>query len=74
MILLPASASDRRLENGRLWPLHVMPRRRKPTRRHQRPERFVFVRDGFYFWAMIFGAALAAAHRLWLVVLAALSW
>src|SRR5262249_22504544 len=32
-------------------------------------DRFVFVRDGFHFWAMIFGPFWLLWHRLWLVLL-----
>lgn len=31
-------------------------------------ERFVFVRDGFYFWAFVFGPVWMLWHRLWLVL------
>jgi hypothetical protein len=34
------------------------------------PERFVFVRDGFHFWAFVFGPLWLIAKRLWLVLLA----
>jgi len=30
------------------------------------PERFVFVRDGFHFWAFVFGPLWLLLHRLWL--------
>jgi hypothetical protein len=33
------------------------------------PERFMFVRDGFYFWAMVLGAVWMLWHRLWLAAL-----
>jgi len=33
------------------------------------PERFAFVRDGFHFWAFVFGPLWLLAHRLWLVLL-----
>jgi hypothetical protein len=33
------------------------------------PERFVFVRDGFYFWAFLLGPVWMLAHRLWLVLI-----
>jgi hypothetical protein len=33
------------------------------------PERFVFVRDGFYFWAFLLGPLWMLRHRLWLVLL-----
>ncbi|MBV8791891.1 MAG: DUF2628 domain-containing protein, partial [Pseudolabrys sp.] len=32
------------------------------------PERFVFVRDGFYFWAFVLGPVWMLARRLWLVL------
>src|SRR6202012_3676136 len=31
-------------------------------------DRFAFVRDGFHFWAMVFGPLWLLAHRLWLGV------
>ena len=43
-------------------------------------ERFVFVRDGFSFWALLFGPLWMLRHRMWLVfigyglVVAALAW
>ena len=30
------------------------------------PERFLFVRDGFYFWAFVLAPLWLLAHRLWL--------
>ncbi|MBM3527536.1 MAG: DUF2628 domain-containing protein [Alphaproteobacteria bacterium] len=33
------------------------------------PERFVFVRDGFYFWAFVLGPLWMLRHRMWLVLL-----
>jgi hypothetical protein len=33
------------------------------------PERFAFVRDGFSFWAFLFGPLWMLRHRMWLVVL-----
>lgn len=32
------------------------------------PEDYAFVRDGFYFWAMIFGPLWLLVRRLWLVL------
>jgi hypothetical protein len=32
------------------------------------PERYAFVRDGFYFWAFLFGPLWMLWHRLWLVL------
>src|SRR5258708_20295949 len=34
------------------------------------PERFVFVRDGFSFAALLFGPLWMLRHRMWLVLLA----
>ena len=31
------------------------------------PDRFVFVRDGFSFWAFLFAPLWMLRHRLWLV-------
>ena len=33
------------------------------------PERFVFVRDGFSFWALLFGPVWMLRHRMWLVLI-----
>jgi hypothetical protein len=33
------------------------------------PERFVFVRDGFSFWALLFGPLWMLRHRMWLALL-----
>jgi Protein of unknown function (DUF2628) len=33
------------------------------------PDRFVFVRDGFYFWAFLLAPLWMLRHRLWLVLL-----
>jgi uncharacterized protein DUF2628 len=33
------------------------------------PERFAFVRDGFSFWAFLFGPVWMLRHRMWLVLL-----
>lgn len=33
------------------------------------PERFVFVRDGFYVWAFVFGPLWLAYRRLWLALI-----
>jgi Protein of unknown function (DUF2628) len=32
------------------------------------PERFAFVRDGFSFWAFVFGPLWMLRHRMWLVL------
>ena len=33
------------------------------------PERFVFVRDGFYFWAFLLAPLWLLVHRLWLTLI-----
>ena len=33
------------------------------------PDRFVFVRDGFYFWAFVFSVLWMLWHRMWLILL-----
>jgi hypothetical protein len=33
------------------------------------PVRYAFVRDGFYFWALVFGPFWMLYHRMWLVFL-----
>ena len=35
-----------------------------------RPDRVVFVRDGFHFWALLFGPLWLIWHRLWLALVA----
>lgn len=37
------------------------------------PERFLFVRDGFYFWAFLLAPLWLLVHRLWLALLAYLA-
>ena len=32
-------------------------------------DRFVFIRDGFHFWALVFGPLWLLVHRLWLALL-----
>src|SRR3954466_5710068 len=36
---------------------------------HRATERFVFVRDGFHFWAFVLGPLWLAWHRLWLALI-----
>ena len=43
--------------------------RRCAAGRHPRSERFVFVRDGFHFWAFVLGPLWLAWHRLWLALI-----
>lgn len=50
-----------------IYTVHEPPARRRATRRG--PDRFMFVRDGFYFWAFLFGPLWMLRHRLWLVLL-----
>lgn len=43
-----------------------------PPKRYEQacdPERFVFVRDGFSFWAFLLGPLWMLWHRMWLVLL-----
>src|SRR5262247_2257578 len=43
-----------------------------PPKRYEaagNPDRFVFVRDGFSFWAFVFGPLWMLRHRMWLVLL-----
>ena len=43
-----------------------------PLRRYESladPDRFVFVRDGFSFWAFVFGPLWMLRHRMWLVLI-----
>jgi hypothetical protein len=42
-----------------------------PPKRYEQasdPERFMFVRDGFSFWAFLFGPLWMLRHRMWLVL------
>ena len=50
-----------------IYTVHEPPAKRKAHRRG--PERFAFVRDGFYFWAFLFGPLWMIWRRLWLVLL-----
>ena len=47
----------------------VHDRRRARAEAVDRPERFVFVRDGFYFWAFVLAPLWLLLHRLWLALL-----
>jgi hypothetical protein len=40
-----------------------------PLRAAAAPERFVFVRDGFSFWAFLLGPLWMLRHRMWLVLI-----
>jgi Protein of unknown function (DUF2628) len=41
----------------------------KPYQQASDPERFDLVRDGFSFWAFLFGPLWMLRHRMWLVLL-----
>jgi hypothetical protein len=49
------------------YTVHEPPRRKAEA--VSDPERFVFVRDGFYFWAFLLGPIWMLIHRLWLVLI-----
>jgi hypothetical protein len=49
-----------------VYTVHEPPQRESAS---VNPDRFVFVRDGFYFWAMIFGPIWLLWRRLWLALL-----
>ena len=56
-----------------VYTVHQPPQRK--TGASADPERFAFVRDGFYFWAMVFGPVWLLWRRLWLVLLLyAIAW
>ena len=48
-----------------VYTVHEPPPRKNETSTN--PDRFVFVRDGFYFWAFVFGPVWMLWRRLWLV-------
>jgi Protein of unknown function (DUF2628) len=50
------------------YTVHAPPPRASAT--ESDPERFLFVRDGFYFWAFLLAPLWLLAKRLWLVLLA----
>jgi hypothetical protein len=50
-----------------IYTVHEPPAKRKPHRRG--PESFLFVRDGFYFWAFLLPPLWMLWRRLWLVLL-----
>jgi len=50
-----------------IYTVHEPPPRRREIA--AAPERFVFVRDGFYFWAFVFGPFWLLWRRLWLALL-----
>lgn len=50
-----------------IYTVHQPPLRKQDTAPD--PERFVFVRDGFSFWAFLLGPLWMLRHRMWLVLL-----
>ena len=51
-----------------VYTVHEPPPRDDDDRRRRR-DRFVFVRDGFSFWAFLLAPLWMLWHRLWLVLL-----
>src|SRR5437773_6691214 len=49
-----------------VYTVHEPPLRRYETTTD--PDRFVFVRDGFSFWAFLFGPLWMLRHRMWLAL------
>ena len=50
-----------------IYTVHEPPLKKNET--EPNPDRYVFVRDGFYFWAFLFGPLWMLRRRLWLVLL-----
>ena len=50
-----------------VYTVHQPPRRAASA--PPEPERVVFVRDGFSFWAFLFGPLWMLRHRMWLVLI-----
>ena len=50
-----------------IYTVHEPPLKKNET--EPNTDRFVFVRDGFYFWAFLFGPLWMLRYRLWLVLL-----
>jgi hypothetical protein len=48
--------------------VHEPPPRKGGTSNESVPERFVFVRDGFHFWAFLLAPIWLAVHRLWFIL------
>jgi hypothetical protein len=48
------------------YTVHAPPPRKREAATS--PERFVFVRDGFYFWAFVLAPLWLLLHRLWLAL------
>src|ERR1700730_10025674 len=51
-----------------IYPVHEPPQKAEGSAPD--PERFVFVRDGFAFWAFLLTPLWMLRHRLWLVFIA----
>jgi hypothetical protein len=52
----------------KLMPVYTVHAPSAPASRDD-TDRFVFLRDGFHFWAMVFGPLWLLWHRLWLALL-----
>ena len=52
-----------------VYTVHEPPPKRRRSAQRRGPDHFVFVRDGFYFWAFLFGPLWMIRRRLWLVLL-----
>jgi len=50
-----------------IYTVHAPPTKGEDT--SPEPDRFVFVRDGFYFWAFVFGPVWLLAKRQWFALL-----
>jgi hypothetical protein len=50
-----------------VYTVHEPPPRKNETAAG--PDRFVFIRDGFYFWAFLLGPLWLLWHRLWAVLI-----
>jgi hypothetical protein len=46
-----------------IYTVHEPPPRKRET--GASPDRFIFIREGFYFWAFLFGPLWMLWHRLW---------
>jgi len=53
----------------RVYTVHEPPPQRYEQTQTGDPARFVFVRDGFSFWAFLFGPFWMLRHQMWLVLL-----
>jgi hypothetical protein len=59
-------AADHEVKNSMtVYTVHEPPPHKDETATN--PDRFAFVRDGFYFWAFLFGPLWMLWRRLWLV-------